>query len=881
MEDSRFHVFLSHNSNDKPAVEELAKQLQREGIDAWLDKWHLVPGEAWQPAIERALSECDTCAVFIGPSGFGTWQNEEMRAAISRRVSQSKGKFRVIPVLLPGGIKDSLDELPSFLTATTWVEFRESLDETEAFHRLRSGIRGIAPYTAPGESTFEGSCPYRGLRSFQTEHASLFFGRQAWTDRMVQKLSGYLADSQAARFLAVSGASGSGKSSIVRAGLIPAIETGRISGSSSWPILVCRPGRSPLESLAIAIAVNENLKNEVDSVANTMDGLLNDSRTLHHLIRQHSHSRSDSYHVVIVVDQFEEIFTQCEDPEHRQAFVDNLLHAAESPDGRAIVVLCLRADFYGNCADYPNLAMLLSDHQELVSPMSPHELREVIERPAQLAGCELEPGLVELLLQDMRNQAGALPLLEHALLELWERRQGRRLTVHTYKEIGELDGALRRQADEWFGKLSIDEQGVCRQILLRLTQPTSDGQYARNRVAREQFNAGTTTGDVLQKLLDARLVVAERLTSTSGEGYVEIAHEALITSWPLLRDWIDDDREAWRKQFRLAEAAKEWGEERRNSLLLTGSQLSAAVQLLKGLGDDGANIEKEFVRESLNLDARKQAIEEKQQREKIELLERLAEESEQRRSIQATATALLRRRTQQVSLFLLLAGLVGGGFGFGLLYYRSLQLIELAALSAAEQQAETLRGVHLFYGEEMERIKNLYPDETAQQIIREMLPPATFHIELNDRISRTGTSSMNMMQAQLYSRYPFPGRQHQIEDDTFAKEALAALESDADRTSFYRFEDDATTGYRLRYATPEIMRQSCVTCHNANEKSPKTDWQVNDVGGVLEVSRNLDDDALKSRRALLSSFFAMSIVSVALIGLSVAVFFLDNRIRAR
>jgi hypothetical protein len=140
-----FHVFLSHSSTDKPAVEELARRLAGEGIQAWLDKWHLIPGDPWQPAIEKALAESETCAVFIGPSGFGPWQNEEMRAAIDRRVRDSGRQFRVIPVLLPGAHRAERSSLPTFLAATTWVEFRDSLDDPDAFHRLVWGIRGVAP----------------------------------------------------------------------------------------------------------------------------------------------------------------------------------------------------------------------------------------------------------------------------------------------------------------------------------------------------------------------------------------------------------------------------------------------------------------------------------------------------------------------------------------------------------------------------------------------------------------------------------------------------------------------------------------------------------------------------------------------------------------
>jgi hypothetical protein len=174
-----FHVFLSHSTADKPAVEELARRLAKEGIQVWLDKWRLIPGNPWQPDIEEALAASETCAVFVGPSGFGPWQNEEMRAAIDQGVRDSEKCFRVIPVLLPGAKRAERSSLPTFLAATTWVEFPGSLDDQDALHRLLCGFRGLEPGASPGQALYEGQCPYRGLRVFDVDDALVFFGREA------------------------------------------------------------------------------------------------------------------------------------------------------------------------------------------------------------------------------------------------------------------------------------------------------------------------------------------------------------------------------------------------------------------------------------------------------------------------------------------------------------------------------------------------------------------------------------------------------------------------------------------------------------------------------------------------------------------------------
>jgi TIR domain len=182
-----FRVFLSHSSADKPVVEELARRLAKERIQTWLDKWHLVPGDPWQPSIEKALPESETCAVFVGPSGLGPWQNEEMCAAIDQRVRNSGRRFRVIPVLLPGAERAERSSLPTFLAATTWVEFRDSLDDQDAFHRLVCGIRGVEPGPGPGQAIYEDQCPYRGLRVFDVDDALFFFGREALVQWLLTK----------------------------------------------------------------------------------------------------------------------------------------------------------------------------------------------------------------------------------------------------------------------------------------------------------------------------------------------------------------------------------------------------------------------------------------------------------------------------------------------------------------------------------------------------------------------------------------------------------------------------------------------------------------------------------------------------------------------
>ena len=445
----KYHVFLSHSTPEKPAVEELAVRLRREGIEPWLDKWNLVPGELCQVVMETALTDCATCAVFIGPSGFGVWQEEEMRAAIARRVNEArtvpnaKDRFRVIPVLLPNSERPERGLLPPFLAAATWVEFRKSLDDQDAFHRLVCGIRGVEPGAGLSGAAFEGACPYRGLEVFNVEHAPFLFGREALTEWLIVKLRAS-PSGQENRFLAILGASGSGKSSLARAGLIPAIKRGELVGSSEWPVVIFKPGRDPIESLAVALAgLDGATRPSPVAVQGLMSGLQATENTLHLTTRLTLCDTPPARRLVLLVDQFEEIFTLCEDEKTRKALFANLLYAATITGGQTIVLLTMRADFYGKCGPYPALAAAMSDHQLLVGPMTEDELRRAIERPAQLAGSEFEPGLVAMLLRDVAGQPGSLPMLQFALMELWQRREGRRLTVAAYRAIGGLQGRWR------------------------------------------------------------------------------------------------------------------------------------------------------------------------------------------------------------------------------------------------------------------------------------------------------------------------------------------------------------------------------------------------------------------------------------------------------
>ena len=596
--EQRYHAFLSHNGAEKSLVEELANELERRGLSCWLDKWNLIPGDAWQPAIEEALGRCDTCVVFFGPHGLGPWHNEEMRLAIQRRVSGAGRKLRVLPVILPGGQRAKESEVPGFLQGTTWVKFGKSLEDEEALHLLESGIRGIAPGRRPGVAVLEGECPYLGLKTFQPDDAPLFFGRTAKIEELVDRLRDGFGTPREERLLALIGASGSGKSSLALAGLIPAILRGELPGSAAWPLVRFKPGARPWESLQIALAANERIAPHLPALASLIVRPEDEQRRLHLTARLALQNAPETQRLFVLIDQFEEIFTLCNDEGARRLFIDNVLYASSVTEGRTIVVLTMRADFYGRCASYPGLRAAISDHQSLIGPLSEAELREVIEEPARMAGGELEPGLIELLLADMKGQPGGLPFLGDALFKLWEKRDGRRLTAKAYMDMGRLAGALDTHAEEFFTKeLTLEEQELCHQLLLDLVHPGEGAADTKKRVALDDLASTEETRAVLRKLEDARLVTA---TGEKEKAQAELAHEALISGWRRLGHWVNENRERSRLKERLLDSAREWQENGKvGDFLYRGTQLAAAEETFESNMQFLPQLAREFLEASV------------------------------------------------------------------------------------------------------------------------------------------------------------------------------------------------------------------------------------------------------------------------------------------
>ncbi len=416
-------------------------------------------------------------------------------------------------------------------------------------------------------ATEVGDAPYLGLDAFQPEDADRFFGRKDDIARVVGKL----ADS---RFLAVLGPSGCGKSSLVRAGVVPALARGAVVGSDSWTPRIITPTSRPLSVLS---AVLGRLV-PGESMQETISRLEADERCVDLAVSLALAERAPQERLLLVVDQFEEIFTLCADEDARAMFVANLCHAATVPGGRAVVLLAMRADFYHHCAAYPQLAGLMADRQFLVSPLGSRGLRQVIEEPAWRAGLELDAGLVETILADVADRPGTLPLLEYVLLEVWRRRRKTSLTLEAYVASGGVQRALARRADAIYQALTPVQRQVARRVLLRLVQPGEGTEDTRRRAEYSELLTREEEGEleaVVGAMANARLLTTSR-DEVSGTPVVEVSHEALIRGWPRLRGWIDEDRDLLRAQRRLTDAAIEWNDNGRADGFLYGEGRLAA-----------------------------------------------------------------------------------------------------------------------------------------------------------------------------------------------------------------------------------------------------------------------------------------------------------------
>ncbi|MEH2455392.1 nSTAND1 domain-containing NTPase [Nostoc sp.] len=456
-------------------------------------------------------------------------------------------------------------------------------------YREEARVEPVDPAIATDEYL---PCPYRGLFHFGPNDAEFFFGREIFIEEL------YSA-TKTKNFIPVLGASGSGKSSVVLAGLVP-----KLQKAGHWQFTHFRPGSDQDPFYSLAEALVPLYSEDTDSTdkmtqASKLARDLKDGTTPLFRIFSSIQRKHPNHRLLLIADQFEEIYTLCNNQEIRRQFLDCLLASLETPaslsSSATVLVTTMRADFLGNALSYRPFADVLQNADVKLGPMNREELTQVIEKPAQKLGVTFADGLVERILNDVKDQPGNLPLLEFALTELWNKRTGKQLTHKIYEEIGQVEGALARHADEKYGNLTDDEKEKVRRIFIQLVRPGEGAEDTRRIAVKAEL--GEQSWSLVKQLADARLVVTSR--NLSSQETVEVVHEALIRNWGELREWMNTNRvfRAW--QERLRSAKGQWEATNKDSgSLLRGAALAVAEEQLNKRPEDLID-EKEFIEQSI------------------------------------------------------------------------------------------------------------------------------------------------------------------------------------------------------------------------------------------------------------------------------------------
>jgi energy-coupling factor transporter ATP-binding protein EcfA2 len=428
-------VFISYSRKNEAFAERLARDLGDAGLDVWIDLRQIQGGERWQQEIFRGLERAEFVVLCLSPAAIASeWVQREVTTA-------HKAGKRIYPIMVEESFKQLQDNAAlNWLTEVQFIRFEGRYEAafTELLQALPGG-RGVGTYDVFDPATIVN--PFKGLEAFQQRDAAYFFGREDLIKRALTRL-------RRTRFLAVVGASGSGKSSLVRAGIIPQLRAGALAGSDKSPVIIFTPGSDPVNALAERLhplVVPHDGRYSLD----VMRQLLREQPgSLVPLMELTLADLPDVSRFVLVIDQFEEVFTRAGEKE-RDQFITAIVHAAKLEGSRALMIATMRADFFGYLSRYPELATLFEgDNLLIVTEMTTANLLQAIEGPAKAVGLRYEAGLVDKLLEEVKSQPGSLPLLQYALKELFERRNGAVLTLAAYDQIGGVRQALARHAED-------------------------------------------------------------------------------------------------------------------------------------------------------------------------------------------------------------------------------------------------------------------------------------------------------------------------------------------------------------------------------------------------------------------------------------------------
>jgi hypothetical protein len=544
------YLFISYSRENRELVERLRQELEQAGLSIWIDKEDLKVGSVnWEQVLRDAIEGASSVLVMVSPSSRRSpYVNAEIAVAKS-------AKKTIYPCFIEG--ESWVDSAPFELIMTQGLDLRgaayqENLPQLILALQAHSPKQSIPEVSSPTVQPLlkEPRNPYKGLRAFRAEDKGDFFGR----GDLVNDLVKWIGDGRASpRLRALLGASGSGKSSVMLAGVLPKLQ----AEAPDWLFLdSIVPSSQPIEKLSVALA--RKLPNKSHAVIH-QDLYDTSSRGLHRLAGEISEKP-----VVLYIDQFEEVFTLVDKEAERRQFIDLLTTALSEKGGTFYLLLSMRADFYDRPVQYGDFGQLIESHHRLIAPMSLAELFNVVNLPAQLPDVQLqfEQGLVTEMVYEVRQEAAALPLLQFTLDQLFQQREGQKLSLQSYHALGGVKGALAKHADATFDNLPSEQhKRLARSLFLRLIEAGATEQDTTRRRAKYSELSLVSVEDtrILQDVADA-FIEARLLTSdqTDNERSLEVSHEALIREWQRLGDWLHEAREDLRIQKALQNDVAEW-----------------------------------------------------------------------------------------------------------------------------------------------------------------------------------------------------------------------------------------------------------------------------------------------------------------------------------